>query len=273
MLEFVNVDSLNERAPADHQRFETAQPFKHIAFDDLVLPQRLADLVAAFPSPEWNGWADVNHEHQRYKHSCSDSATIPHPLRELIYELNSASFMRWLEQLTGIAQILPDPHLLGGGLHMTTPGGTLTPHTDFHIVKGNPLFRRLNLLLYLNEDWTEEHNGKLELWDKKKDRIELEVAPELGRCVIFQTDDVSMHGFSKPIAGAPRRSVAMYYYTAQDTEAFSGDGVTYWRTETVRTHGTAERLRLQAHRVLLYLSHASSAFSWRAAKTADSLRR
>jgi len=168
----LDMNKLSAEAPDLKKSFAAARPFRHLVIDNLIVPEKSEALASEFPAPDWTGWNNVDHEHQRYKHSCSNIAAIPDKLRRMIFELNSGPFMNWLAEVTGISQILPDPHLIGGGLHMTLPGGTLTPHTDFHVVRDNPLFRRLNLLLYLNPGWQEDNFGALELWDKKKDRIE-----------------------------------------------------------------------------------------------------
>lgn len=273
MLTLINLDKLNARIEQDAIAFNNATPFKHIAVTDFLVPDKMQEIGRSFPGENWDGWGNRDNEHQRNKMSCMDAATIPEPLDRLLFELNSGPFISWLEKLTGIANIIPDPHYYGGGLHMTLPGGTLTPHIDFHTIAGKPLYRRINLLVYLNENWAESNNGALELWDQNKDTIAREVLPELGTCVIFQTDNKSLHGFSKPVAGRPRCSVAMYYYTATDAEEFSGDGVTYWRTQTLAEKDKLDWIRLQAQRFLLFVSRASSAISWRAAKAANLLRK
>lgn len=269
MLEYIDIERLNARVGQDAERFRTAAPFRHIVFDDLLPKKAKQAVTDAFPDQQWTGWKDNNNEHQRLKMSCTDVAAIPGPLRQLIFELNSGAVMSWLGRLTGIENVLPDPHLIGGGLHMTLPGGMLTPHTDFHRVRGNPLFRRLNLLVYLNPGWSADNGGCLELWDKKTDKIVHQVMPELGRCVIFQTDDDSVHGFSKPLVDRPRCSVAMYYYTATDASRFSGDGATYWRVRSVKPENSGDWARLHAQRLFLGLSRVSSGVSWRTAKIAQ----
>lgn len=273
MLNFIDVEKLNSRVEADALAFQNAAPFRHIAIDDLLLPEKTGELKSAFPAEEWEGWADRDNEHQRKKMSCRDSATIPEPINRLIFELNSGPFISWLEKLTKIPNIIPDPHLDGGGLHMTLPGGFLTPHTDFHLLNGRLLYRRINLLLYFNDGWSESNQGMLELWDKKEDAVKREILPEFGKCVIFNTDNESIHGFSKPVVGRPRCSVAMYYYTATDTEDFSGDGATYWRVQTLARENKLDWLRLQSQRFLLFLAKAFSALSWRAAKAAGLLQK
>jgi hypothetical protein len=52
--------------------------------------------------------------------------------RFLLYQFNSAPFVSFLEQLTGINGLLPDPHFWGGGLHQIEPSGFLKIHTDFN---------------------------------------------------------------------------------------------------------------------------------------------
>ena len=39
-------------------------------------------------------------------------------------------------------------------------------HSDFYLHQYLKIDRRLNLLLYLNDDWKDEYGGHLELWDK-----------------------------------------------------------------------------------------------------------
>lgn len=272
MLKLVQIDRLNSRASSDAVAFRDAKPFKHLVFDDLLVPESKQQLIDAFPDERWFGWQDVDHEHQRKKLACGNHLAIPEPLDRLISELNSGPFVSWLGRISGVEGLIADAYLEGGGLHMTMPAGWLTPHTDFHVGSNELLYRRLNLLLYLNEKWTEENQGALELWDKAKDCIAREVLPEGGRCVIFQTDDDSMHGFSKPVVGNRRCSVALYYYTAAKPARFSGDGTTYWRPQTLKTRSSRDWMRLQAQRVLLVTARALSAGSWRLARMAGRLR-
>lgn len=77
--------------------------------------------------------------------------------------------------------------------------------------------RRLNALLYLNEDWQESYGGALELWDRDMTHAVTKVLPLANRLVVFATDDDSNHGHPLPLACPPdrtRRSMAWYYYTA-----------------------------------------------------------
>jgi hypothetical protein len=49
----------------------------------------------------------------------------------LLAMLNSCVMIRFLEELTGIEKLIPDPHFTGGGLHQIVGGGSLDVHADF----------------------------------------------------------------------------------------------------------------------------------------------
>jgi len=44
-------------------------------------------------------------------------------------------------------------------------------HVDYNKHNYLPLDRRLNLLLYLNEDWEESFGGAIELWDENMENM------------------------------------------------------------------------------------------------------
>ena len=125
--------------------------------------------------------------------------------------------VRVLEGLTSIQGLIPDPYFTGGGFHETTRGGKLGIHADFRINDQLHLQRRLNMIIYLNENWNEAWGGALELWDRKMQAKQIEVVPLINRCVIFNTDADSYHGHPEPLQtpeGVMRRSIALYYYIA-----------------------------------------------------------
>ena len=52
--------------------------------------------------------------------------------RRALYFLNSREVVNFLEKLTGIEGLIPDPHYAGGGCHELRPGGFLKVHADFN---------------------------------------------------------------------------------------------------------------------------------------------
>jgi Rps23 Pro-64 3,4-dihydroxylase Tpa1-like proline 4-hydroxylase len=243
--------------------FRQAEPFPHLVIEDFL---KLAPDEAAgvYPTPEWPHWNRRNDFYQSGKMYCRDTDVIPPLLSSMFYELSSPPFLRFLESVTGIDGLIPDPYYEGGGLHCSGPGGVLMPHTDFHYYGRLKLYRRLNLLLYLNPGWEEDFGGCLELWGKGVNQPAKLIVPDWGTCVIFRTDDHSVHGFSAPVKpGRWRCSVALYYYSSQDAARFSGDAYTYWRQ-----HGTQSglnRLRIRcchlltrAARKLSHIAHQAN---------------
>jgi hypothetical protein len=244
------------------KRFLTAAPFPHVVIDDFVTTER-SEVLTAFPDHHWEGWSHFKDAYQHRKMSCGDIDRIPGLLAHLIQDLSSPAFLEFLEGVTCISRLLPDPYLAGGGLHCSGPGGVLAPHTDFHYYQRLHLFRRVNVIVYLTDEaWKAEFGGCLELYKKGDAQPTVTVDPVWGRCVIFKTDDRSVHGFSKPIVGDRwRRSIALYYYTSQESASFSGDADTHWRT-----HGSLNlvgRARLQAYKTLMFGSRCFSRLAHR----------
>jgi Rps23 Pro-64 3,4-dihydroxylase Tpa1-like proline 4-hydroxylase len=80
--------------------------------------------------------------------------------------------------------------------------------------------RKLNVLLYLNENWNEKWEGNLELWDKKTWEKKLEIQPIFNRAVIFSIQDAP-HGHPIPLNTPDdvcRYSLALYYFTDEEVK-------------------------------------------------------
>jgi hypothetical protein len=214
-----DLHRLEELAEREGAAFRSADPYPHIVIDDFLRPQAARELARVFPGPAdpvaWDRYAAPGLE---VKLGCGDETRFPAPIREALYQMNSGPFVRFLERLTGIAHLLPDPHLVGGGMHLTLPGGLLGIHADFNWHKAIQAHRRLNLLVYLTPDWRAEYAGELELWDTTGTRQVRKVQPLFNRAVIFTTRSDTFHGHPVPWAapeGVNRQSIALYYYTTQ----------------------------------------------------------
>lgn len=250
----LNLAKIRDQTQAATLGYRTAEPFPHALFHDVL--QLDPSVMRAFPDPDWPSWTALGDTYQFRKFSCSNIEVIPEPFSKLIHELCGPTFLRLLEGLTGISKLIPDPYLKGGGLHLSGPGGVLAPHTDFHLYEPLALYRRINVLLYLNDDWEESYGGCLELGNPAKPgKI---VVPQWGTMMIFTTDNHSIHGFPKPIAdGHWRKSIALYYYTAEETKQFGGDTTTAWRTHG-QQQGIVRKSRLALYKRLNQLSKAVS---------------
>lgn len=249
-----DIKTIERNAERFAEEFKNAEPFPHLVLDGLL--QLGPEDVTHFPDVTWDRWNELGDRYQKNKRACSDIDAIPEPFAGLIRRLSEPRFLRVLEEITGIDRLMPDPYLTGGGLHLSGPGGILSPHTDFHLYRALNVFRRVNVLVYLNDDWSEEDGGCLSLF--KGDEPVRTVIPSFGTTVIFRTDDDSVHGFPVPVAEQKwRRSVALYYYTAEPAPEFSGDETTYWR-EHGEQRGAVRTARFAVYRALLNLSRGLS---------------
>ena len=194
-----------------------AEPFPHIVLDHF-LPEAVANrALENFPHDTMPsdrvfdiGYAG-QHKRQIMPEACNAEA------RALFHFFNSQPMLQFLEGLSSIHGLIPDPYFVGGGYHETGPGGKLGIHADFRINDQLHLQRRMNVIIYLNRGWKEEYGGSLEIWDRKMTARHHSVPPLFNRCVVFNTDADSYHGHPDPLSapeGVYRRSIALYYYTA-----------------------------------------------------------
>lgn len=211
----LDVDYLKALAIKHREDYATATPFPHIVIDNFLPDSILEEILKEFPRPGQIDWQAFQTPAEKKLASRSEQQ-MGDATRLLLYNLNSSTFITFLETLTSIDGILPDPHFVGGGLHQIERGGFLKMHVDFNRHEKLRLDRRLNLLLYLNKDWKEEYGGYLELWDSKMTQCEKKILPLFNRCVVFSTTDFSYHGHPEPLTcpeDCSRKSLALYYYT------------------------------------------------------------
>lgn len=201
-----------------HERaadYAAAKPFAYTYFDDFLPLEAAEAALAAFPEPKEMKWNEFSNQNEK-KLAFDKVEKLPAPIRDVMYFLNSRPIVLFLEALTGIKGVIPDPYYVGGGLHQIKPGGHLEVHADFNWHEEMQLDRRINLLVYLNKDWHEEYGGHFELWDREMKGAEAKILPLFNRCAIFSTTDFSFHGHPTPLSCPPdrkRKSMATYYYS------------------------------------------------------------
>ena len=226
------LESKEARALGDllSQDYVAAKPYPHVVLDDF-LPAPLAEgILANFPITFLDG--DVlhssgyggQHKRQVFPGDCNEY------VRNFFSFFNSAPFLQFLEGLTRIEGLIADPYFNGGGFHEIRRGGKLGVHVDFRIHEKLHLTRRLNVLIYLNQNWSDSFGGDFEMWSNDALTMKRAIAPLFNRCVVFNTDGDSFHGHPdalKTPEQVTRKSIALYYYTA--SKAVYGE---------VNSHGT-----------------------------------
>ena len=211
----IQPEYLEELANKYQKEYSQGQPFPHIIIDNFLPEPLLDSVLEEFPNSKKIDWKKFDSSNEK-KLATTSELQMGENTRSLLYQLNSSTFIGFLEKLTSIDGIIPDPHFIGGGLHQIERGGYLKIHADFNRHTRMRLDRRLNLLIYLNKDWQEEYGGHFEMWNTDMTKCEKKILPIFNRCVIFSTTDFSFHGHPDPLTcpeNRTRKSLALYYYS------------------------------------------------------------
>lgn len=229
-----------------HRRLMAARPFPHLVLENLFDPHLLALVHEDFDAPALP-WRTLRTDDEFTRRSQAGSALGP--AAQLYFSLVHAGwFTAALSRITGIADLVVDPLLWGGGLHESGAGAHFAVHRDFAYHHQTGLRNEMVLITYLNRHWEDAWGGQLELWDATAHRCEATIAPTFGRTLLFLHGPRSFHGHPAPMTPPPgvmRRSVAAYYYTGDgvlDREQHELSSVFYQRRWHRRLLGLARRV-------------------------------
>ena len=193
--------------------FGSATPFPHLVMEGLFSSDCLKAVVEEFDSAPPGMWREIQSGLQKKRATLPDAA-LPTNVQNYFDTLNSGPFIRFLTDVTGIPNLIPDPALHGGGMHEVEEGGGFEIHIDFDRHPRTLLNNRLVVITYLNDDWFDADGGSLELWHIKPPSRAASITPIFGRTVILAQSPIAAHGHPHPIrAGRKRRSITAYFYT------------------------------------------------------------
>jgi len=213
---------LNAEPAALRGAYASAAPFPHVAIDGLFSDETLDRVLEGFPDAGDAAWGRFENASEKKLGNYARLEELAEPIRSFLAALNGPRMLEFLETLTGIDGLVPDPYFAGGALHQIVRGGFLKVHADFNWHPKLRLDRRLNVLVYLNRGWRVEWGGALELWDRGMNGPAASILPLFNRTVVFTTTDSSFHGHPRPLAcpnGVTRKSVSLYYYSNGRPEA------------------------------------------------------
>lgn len=212
-----------------------SMPFRHICIDGMWNENFLSDVADEVENiSDWEG--EKNFYGSMKKRWQSDWNKLPNNTVNFLSLLSQPLILNIIEFITGEQKLIPDPYLTGGGVHSTGENGFLKLHADFNWNENFDLYRRINILVYLNKNWKSEYGGQIELYGKNTEGEFINgvaLDPTFNRTLIFVTDDESYHGQPNPVLhpqGKRRNSIAAYYYAAQKPEGSAGikrDGTSY----------------------------------------------
>ena len=203
--------------------YHKAKPFPFVVIDDF-LDENIAeliwkDLAYLMPNKGWNFYDSPLEK----KFTNDKWELIPDVTRCVLAFLNTSMTTSLLEEITNISGLLPDPSIRGAGISYVLPGGKLDLHSDRQIHPKLNVYRRLNLLIYFNKNWSDNYGGSLELWNSDVTKCEHKISPIFNRMVLFETNDHSYHGHPDPLTcpiGMARKALSLYYWTSTIPEDF-----------------------------------------------------
>lgn len=201
------------------ETFEMATPFKHVIIDDFLVPDLAKNLLEKFPSfdPQ-KAISEVGKVGGKAVNE--DLIAMGGIYQQFAEYVDQREFLDLISEITGIEELIND-RTFYGGTHENLHGQELDSHVDFNLDERHWYHRRLNLLIYLNWQWQENWGGALELHSNPRQPEENRIQsflPIFNRCVIFETNEYSWHGFSKiqlpeDKQDISRKSLSIYLYT------------------------------------------------------------
>ncbi len=213
-----NKDTTNLR-----KQYLNAKPYPHLIIDNFFNEDVAKNIEKTCRNSKVN--VDVSDGFQQSKKIfLNDWSLMPEDLLKVCSFFNSGNFIKFLENITNLNELISDPYLIGGGLHKTERDGFLKMHTDFNWHNQLKLNRKINALYFLNSQYCSDWGGELHLSSSPENQTKSEmkkIEPLFNRLVIFNTNDNTFHGYPDPInfpKNYERTSLAFYYYSSKKRE-------------------------------------------------------
>lgn len=182
---------------------------RYVAVDDVLPPDIGRRIYESFPAVETMPLLSSFREKKYTSKSLDKMESL---IEAAVFAFQTPEVLHEVELITGMKDMVGDPHLYAGGISTMVKGHFLNPHIDNSHDSERKFYRALNLLYYTTPDWSEDCGGNLELWDTRvKQRIEI---PSLfNRLVIMETNSLSWHSVNQVRVEGKRCCVSNYYFS------------------------------------------------------------
>ncbi len=205
------VERLRKDAAKIREQFQQPKEVqtRYAAVDDVLPPEIAKDIYAGFPSVEQMRLMSSFREKKYTSKSLDKMQSL---IADAIFAFQAPEVIREVEMITGMDDLVGDPHLYAGGISAMLKGHFLNPHIDNSHDSERKYYRALNLLYYATPDWATENGGNLELWNTQvRERVEI---PSLfNRLVIMETNSLSWHSVNEVRVEGKRCCVSNYFFS------------------------------------------------------------
>jgi 2-oxoglutarate-Fe(II)-dependent oxygenase superfamily protein len=197
--------------------YRSAKPFSHVVIDDLFDQRTLDALLAEMSRMGADRWSTLDLDPRERTLRMRSAMALGDAGEHFLRIVHSAAFLYLLSEITGIAQLLPDPYLLGSGYAQMRRGDYFGVHSDRNVAYETGLLRRLAMIVFLNKSWSKDYHGELELWSHDGKHCDVTIEPLYNRTAIFEVANPNFHGVPTPLACPQdrlRQSFIVYFHTA-----------------------------------------------------------
>ncbi|UOG65283.1 2OG-Fe(II) oxygenase [Leptospira noguchii] len=146
------------------------------------------------------------------------NSEIPELIGNIIQELNSEAWLRNINELTGMPDLMStkNDNTKLANFHEMEKGGFLGSHVDHSHEAELGFPHVLNIILYISPSWDNNYGGATLFFDKKGRNVHAAIDYVPNRAVIFLHTPYSFHGVGKISETTPikRRTIYVDYYSA-----------------------------------------------------------
>lgn len=228
------------------ESYQHAKPYGHMVVEDFFQQDVLKQLQSELVDEAVNFRKFFGDGMQTNK-TISTGDDVPPMISLIAAKFASPEMLRYLEKLTGLKRLIPDPYYntAYGYYHIVGTGGILASHVDHSRHSSLKVPHVLNLVVYLSPDWDEKDGGSLYLYDASGKKIEQQFVCKANRAVIFACTPTAFHGVAPISKEARRRRHSLYfaYYSVDalpsfGVEAFPSSGSTTSNLDASTNYGT-----------------------------------
>ena len=143
--------------------FLNAKPFEHIVIDNFLEDSYAKKISELFPKLD-KTWHEYKNPIE-VKYAFDNINSLPLELKNYFYYLSTPEITNIITSITCINDLEYDEYLHGAGIHLHPRYGRLNIHLDYEKHPFSGKERRLNVILFMSNDWNINWNGANELWN------------------------------------------------------------------------------------------------------------